>query len=430
MWIFRNIGMVCIVILTSFYFFPFEFTFLPAINTKMAMAGMGLCLLIVQLAKEYDSVINYDFFVISLWAAGVSLISFFAAVFNNTTDFTYATYIVSMWVWVAAAYLVVQVIKAFHGKVTVELVINYLIAVCVAQCIMALLLDMFQLLRYWVSLFYNIGMEEQDRLAGIGAGLDVAGSRFAVVLIMIVYQMTKKSVVSRKMYIGLYMLAFVIIAVIGNMISRTTTVGLLISLCYLIYSSQIYRFRLTANMKYIFMWFLGLLFVFIPVIVCEYKTNPSFQEHFYFGFEGFFSLVEKGRWEVHSNEILKNMYVFPETLKTWFLGDGYLNNPVNIDPYYTGIIWDGYYQNTDVGYLRFIFYFGLLGLIPFCIFMCKVCWACIKRNSSYRKLFIMILLLNFVIWFKVSTDIFLVFALFLVVGNEIENNLDLQEKLV
>lgn len=76
MWIFRNIGMVCIVILTSFYFFPFEFTFLPAINTKMAMAGMGLCLLIVQLAKEYDSVINYDFFVISLWAAGVSLISF------------------------------------------------------------------------------------------------------------------------------------------------------------------------------------------------------------------------------------------------------------------------------------------------------------------------------------------------------------------
>lgn len=409
MWLVRNMGVVLVVILTSFYFFPFEFVFLPDVNTKMAMAGIGLCVLTVQLARKRESIISRDFFELSLWAGGVSLVSFFAVVFNDTNDYTYATYIVSMWVWTAAAYLVVQAIGKLHGEATVELIMNYLIAVCVAQCLIALSLDLFQPLRHWVSLFYNMGTK-LERMSGIGAGLDVAGSRFAAVLTMITYQMIRKSVSLQKMHVGLYMFAFLIISVIGNMISRTTIAGVLLSVCYLMY---VYMFRFKDGMKYIAMWFVGLLLVCVPVIVYEYKVNLSFQEHFYFGFEGFFSLIEKGRWEVHSNEILKNMYVFPENLKTWLVGDGYLNNPFYADPYYTGIDWHGYYQNTDVGYLRFIFYFGLLGLIPFCIFMCKVCKVCANYFSMYREAFVMILLLNFIVWFKVSTDIFLVFALFL-----------------
>ena len=89
-----------------------------------------------------------------------------------------------------------------------------------------------------------------------------------------------------------------------------------------------------------------------------------------FAFEGFFSLVEKGRWEVSSNEILKNMYRFPESIKTWIIGDGYIENPKN-DPYFIGKLTGGYYMGTDVGYLRFIYYFGLIGLIAFIIFMVK-----------------------------------------------------------
>lgn len=46
----------------QFLFFPFEFTFLPSINTKMAMAGIGLVILIIQLACGRKSVIDRDFF--------------------------------------------------------------------------------------------------------------------------------------------------------------------------------------------------------------------------------------------------------------------------------------------------------------------------------------------------------------------------------
>lgn len=76
---------------------------------------------------------------------------------------------------------------------------------------------------------------------------------------------------------------------------------------------------------------------------------------------------------------------------------------------------------TDVGYLRFIFYFGLLGLFAFSFFMYRVAKVCMNRFSSHKLLFWMLLAINFIIWFKVSTDIFLVFALFLCIGKDDED---------
>lgn len=421
MWVFRIVGMVLLTILTSFYFFPFEFTFLPGINTKMAIAGIGLVILIIQLARGRKSIIDRDFFQLSLIAGLVSLIGFFAVTWNDTYDYTYATYIVSMWVWLSGAYVVTQAITKLHGHISVELVCNYLIVVCVVQCLIAFTMTQYPPLKNFVDSFLGstgfMGKME-DRMYGIGACLDVAGSRFSVVLVMIISLLLKFSVSDKKKYIGLYLVAFFVITIIGNMMSRTTTVGLMVALAYLFYASRIYTFRIDSGMRQVLAWFVGILCAVILLVTYGYYTNPGFQENLRFGFEGFFSLVEKGRWEVHSNEILQNMYVFPDNLKTWFIGDGYFDNPYYTDPYYTGPKIGGFYKGTDVGYLRFIFYFGLMGLIVFSLFMCKVAKVCMNRFTSYRSLFFVILLLNFAVWFKVSSDIFLVFALFLCVTEE------------
>ena len=114
---------------------------------------------------------------------------------------------------------------------------------------------------------------------------------------------------------------------------------------------------------------------------------------------------------------LKNMLVFPDNLKTWLIGDGYMENP-RIDPYYTGKIHGGYYMSTDIGYLRFIFYFGIVGLFLFQLFLWKTTQVCVQRFRGYALLFLMILAVNMIGWVKVSTDIFLVFALFLCVPEE------------
>lgn len=261
--------------------------------------------------------------------------------------------------------------------------------------------------------------KNEHRMYGIGCSLDVAGTRFSAILIMIADRLctiTKDK--DRRNRVILYLTAFVFITIVGNMIARTTTIGVIVALTYIVVLSIINQKQSGTNYSFLWKWITAVVIITIIAVTFLYNTNPNIRSNIRFGFEGFFSLAETGKWEVHSNDILKNMVVFPDNLKTWVIGDGYFENPYDSEPYYTGTMWKGYYQNTDIGYLRFIFYFGIFGLIAFIWYFIKVGTTCIKRFISHRLLFAILLLLNFIIWCKVSTDIFLVFALFLCLREE------------
>ena len=410
------------LVVLSFYFFPFEFTFMQGMNTKMAMAGIGLAVLAIQFAKKRKVAVDNDFLHITILAGIVSLIGFISVTCNGTHDYTYATYIVSMLVWLSAANLVLALIRTIHGHVNVTLICDYLIVLCVVQCSLALIIDGIPSVKEFVDSFLSgqgfMGKNEH-RLYGIGCSLDVAGTRFCAILLMCIYQIVQISSKQeldekRKFWHMLwYLSAFMFISIVGNMIARTTTLGVALAFLYLLILTQ--PFSIISIEKHKLIWRMTgiMLFVAICVSVLFYNISPVFKYNLRFAFEGFFSLAEKGTWEVHSNEILKNMVVFPDEIKTWIIGNGYFENPYDIEPYYTGVRWRGFYQNTDIGYLRFIFYFGVFGLITFIAYFIKVALTCRKRLPEMGSLFLMLLLLNFTIWCKVSTDIFLVFALFL-----------------
>lgn len=421
------------VILTSFYFFPFEIVFLPGVNTKMALAGIGLLILGKRLAQRRDAGINKDFFVLSLLALGISLISLLTMTINNTPDDSFLTYFVSMWVWMGGAYTVVRWLDTAYGYVNVRLVCNQLIAVCVIQCLIAWVKDVYPPLQAWVDSFVGgeafMGNTKEARLSGIGAALDVAGLRFSAVAVMIGYILSKAGELSHKQVVT-YLVSFLIIAVIGNMMSRTTTVGVGLALLYWVYSTNLLNLKQNIKNQKLWLWLGGILCVLIPLFIYLYFTNDTFYKNIRFGFEGFFSLWETGKWQTSSNDILlEHMVVFPDNWVTWLIGDGYAANPMDktlsfFDPYYTGPIYHGYYKGTDIGYLRYIFYFGLVGTFVFVLFMWKSAWACIHRFKDYKMMFLMILLVNYIGWFKVSTDIFLVFAIFLVLSKENDGQTD------
>lgn len=412
---------ICItIVLTSFFFFPFEFVFLPSANTKMIMAALGLVILGSSLAKKRNSVIDKDFFILTVMATLVSLVGIAAVVINGTSDFTFASYVVSMWVWVSAAYMVTRLMKQVHGYLSLDLVCNYLIVVCTLQCVVAITMDNYLPLKSFVDSFLAgtgfMGKALDDRIYGIGANLDVAGMRFAAILCMISYLTVNTHKPLSPFMLTAYLTAYLIIAVIGNMIGRTTIVGVGLSLAY--WGAMTFSKEYAEQSKRLWKFFSVSLLVFIPIIVAYYNTSPSIHSNIRFAFEGFFSLAEKGTWEVHSNEILKNMVVFPDNARTWLIGDGYFDNPYNRDPYYIGEIFHGYYKQTDIGYLRFIFYFGLTGLITLCAFMVKCATVIIYRIPEHKLLICLVLILNFIIWFKVSSDLFLIFAIFLCISKE------------
>lgn len=421
------------VILTSFYFFPFETIFLPGVNTKMILAGIGLLILGKRLAQRRNAGINKDFFVLSLLALSISLISLLTMTINNTPDASFLTYFVSMWVWMGGAYTVVQWLDTAYGYVNARLVCNQLIAICVIQCLIAWTKDVYPPLQAWVDSFVGgeafMGNTKEGRLSGIGAALDVAGLRFSAVVVMIGYILSKAEELSHKQIVT-YLISFLIIAVIGNMMSRTTTVGVGLALVYWIYSTNLLSLKQNIKNQKLWFWLGGILCVIIPVFIYLYFANDTFYKNIRFGFEGFFSLWETGKWQTSSNDILLNyMIVFPDNWVTWLIGDGYAANPADktlsfFDPYYTGPVYHGYYMGTDIGYLRYIFYFGLIGTFVFSLFMWRSAWACIHRFKDYKMMFLMILLVNYIGWFKVSTDIFLVFAIFLVLSKENDGQTD------
>lgn len=406
-----------LLIVTSFFFFPFEFTFLPGINTKMLLAAMGLVLFVARAAASRSASLDRDFFVLIVFASIVSLSGIISVVYNATTDLSYASYVVSFFVWMGGAYFVVSSIRFLHGKVTPLMVINYLAAICVVQCVIALLISRNPLVKDFVDSFLGgdgfMGKLE-NRMYGIGCALDVAGLKFSCVLVAISF-VVMNGLCQPKLQITIYWIAYLVIAVVGNMIGRTTSVGVVVSLIYILVHCIFYGYR--EFLKSHVLPLLLLMVVLLPLLIYLYNNSPKTREDLRFGFEGFFSLAETGRWETNSNNRLSDMFVLPDNPKTWIIGDGYFDNPYS-DPNFNGDNPTEFYKGTDVGYLRFIYYFGVIGLISFVVFFLVAFWECASRHRKYAILFLMILTINYIVWVKVSSDIFLIFSLFLCIPSE------------
>ena len=410
--------MVFTGIIVSFYYFPFEFSFLPGLNTKMGLAVYGIITSLISLMSIREIRFPYNLVRIEISAVIVSLVGLVAVVINNTPDLAYATYVVSMTVWLSGAYSVCYLIKTIHGKISVELLTVYLVSVCVAQCIIALIIDSNIVIKNIVDAYVmqdQLFLTDVERLYGIGASLDTAGVRFSICLLMLTFTIDKNK---NSMSLGLLIvsvLAFLVIAIVGNMVARTTIVGVGLSLIYAIMTFK--PIRVSMGFFRLLKVSLIALIIIIPICVYLYDNSPQFYRLSRFAFEGFFNLIETGEWEIDSNEKLKSMMVFPDNFKTWIIGDGYFSNPFNTDPTYVGPYIGGYYMGTDIGFLRFIFYFGFVGLLAFSAFLVSVSKECINMLPDYKVLIFLILLLGFVVWLKVATDVFLVFALLICIGN-------------
>lgn len=405
------------VVVTSFFFFPFEFTFLPGINTKMMLAALGLALVALELVRQQELVMPRELLALLFLSGMVSLLSLISITYNQTQDTTYVSYIVSASVWLSGAFTTCWIIRGVHKHIDATLVAHYLIGACVLQCALTMLIAFVPSFSRFVDIYFYTGqdlMKRLERLYGIGAMLDIAGSRFSAVLVAIAFLLTASTKKTSTITTVFYTFSFIVISIIGNMIARTTTLGLLIGAGWFLISPFIIRNNLPRkgrSGKGIAI--LGTTAVLVLISVALYKAVPEMEEFFRFGFEGFFALAEKGEWQVGSNEILKNMVVWPEELRTWIIGDGYFLNS-RYDPNYLGDATDqGFYMGTDIGYLRFIFYFGIAGLIWIVAVVAYSAYVCGKYFKQYAWMFALALLVGLTVWAKVATDIFLFFALFL-----------------
>lgn len=406
----RAFSITMLGILVSAYFFPFEFTFLPeGLNTKVFLAALGIPMFGYYCLKKRAIKVNSYFLTAIIIAVLFSLIGYVSVEINNSQDLSYANYVISFSTWMLAGFALCMILEYVHGHLNFELLFNYLIAVCVVQCFLALLIDYNPAVKNWVDAYISQApvaktefLNKVNRLYGIGAAVDVAGTRFSIVLLGLAAILNSFKNSNNKMQnVAMYWFAFMFIAVVGNMISRTTLVGVLLALTYLGLTSNFLRENLsTFKLKYLLI-IVGVSCILVMIAMFLYQTNGEVRDQLRFAFEGFFNWIEKGKWYTSSTDRLNSvMWIWPESndLKTWLIGKATFDN------------WHA--VGTDIGYCRFVFYNGLLGLITFSLFFVFNAWACNKLIPGYTLFFVFLLALSFIIWLKVATDLFIIYALF------------------
>ena len=395
---------IFIGIVFSGYYFPFEFTFLPGVNTKMMLAVIGIVLFVLQWLRERNIGVNRVFVSVSAWAVVFSLFSLFSVTYNDTTDYTYASYIVKMWVWVSGAYAVLYLMRQVHGEISIKRVFHYMAWVCAVQAVLAIIIDNVPAVQDLVDTYILQDIEylhKTRRLYGIGVFFDTAGIRFSCALLGLGYLFTHKTSDKREMW---YWVLFLIIAILGNIVSRTTTVGVVIALLYIFCKNFSLNIQLDSSKMRFYVNVFLLVGVAAGITFYCYHHFPAFKNNLQYGFEGFVNWYETGDWSTSSTNRLQNMLVLPDNLKTWLIGDGWFVNPD--DP-------NGFYKYTDIGYLRFIFYCGSMGLCIFVLFFIYCTYVLIRRWRENTFLFLLFFLLELIVWVKISTDIFVVYAMFL-----------------
>lgn len=409
----RILIIFALTLVMSAFLFPISFTFLPrSINSKMLVGVFGIIALVYDSIRKHQMTLSETTVFAGLIAAVFSVWCLYSVTASSSYDTVYAEYIVSFVTWMVSAYGVCAALRLRYENVDLEIITRYLLLAGVFQCVTAVMIDNNASFASFVDRFMDQGQDfykRGNRLYGIGAALDSAGIRFSVILVMAAYQFSSNpNVRSHSIYQATILSAFAIITVIGAVISRTTILGASLSIIYIIIA--LFRMRkggfVTIRMVQIFFWFFIVMAGIIGTVIYFYRSSDTFHGYLRFGFEAFFNWVETGEFTTNSTEVLDTMWVWPDNLHTWIFGRG------------TFGIFD---NNTDIGYCNFTLYCGLVGMLIFSIFFLYCHFAMVKKYREFGIVACLLTALTFIVWIKVTTDIFFIDALLFCALGDYEN---------
>jgi hypothetical protein len=179
----------------------------------------------------------------------------------------------------------------------------------------------------------------------------------------------QKLITGYKIYICLFLLLF------GSLLTgRTAFVGLGMGalMCLFIFRKPIKTLISLLQTTILFLLFLFVVFLFMP----SQRQTALVNHVFPFAFEMFYQYEETGRLSTHSTDIMlyDHYYEIPEDVM--FRGTGrYLKS-------------DGYYGDTDAGYMRTVLYGGVFYLLYLIFYQTLYFYEPLlisKRNKTHQS---------------------------------------------
>lgn len=403
-----------ISILLFFILYPTWFIFLP-IPSDRIIQFIGILFFVFFVLLRKKIFLDQRFILFIGVSFFIAFISWLALLWSSDPNLYLVKRLSNIIFFSFSFYFIIYFINQFIPNLTLGKFLDYVIYVVLIQALVSLFLFLNPTLyENFISIIRpeaNEGLLErihliQIRLLGISNSFFTASTNYGIhILILMLIPYCKGSAIYKNRL--LYYAALAIIITAGILSGRTVIFAILLGLGYIIIMERKRVIPLILkSLKVLF--FLMAIFIAIFLILRNFIDLTRFERIASWAFEIFIQYSDGGQITSSSTDVMLKMYKWPEDISTWIIGHGLILNS------------DGsYYMHSDIGYIRLLYYFGVIGTITFIIaqfYYYKIA-ANYYSNPAIKLflffLFIWILILNL----KGLSDGDLYFSLFAVYGS-------------
>ncbi|WP_334124750.1 O-antigen polymerase [Empedobacter brevis] len=384
---------IFLLIVLFCYIYPIYLKFFP-IPTDRIIQIVGFLFLLINSIFRKKVLTNkhllYTYFISLIFLVLIYLVQNW----NYTEiDWYFFKYHLDIFLNFFSAYLIVFLLYKIDKNNIFENLLDSIVLVSFIQAIISLIFffvpSIFEMYTSLLSENSNQGLisrlsQIDKRLMGVGSAFFSGVIKYSIpfFIAIILPKLNTKLYQNTKLYFACILL----ITIAGVMTGRTFFIAIFLGIAlYLSFSFKNF-------FKLIFKIFPTVILIFISIYFISFSfiDQEKLDRVYNFVFEIFINYQESGEISSRSTEGTLSMYKFPTNNKTWLIGDGRM------------LMDNGsYYMKSDVGYVRLIFYFGIVLTILYFIYQFSI--YLILMKSSKRKflkyfflmLFIWLLILNF-----------------------------------
>lgn len=331
----------------------FSYYILGPINVSFLILG-GILFIIPFSHSRVVSLkyVSKQPYVLILLLFQIVILSFcllYSVIFHETYDLSYLKVMFGQLIHFFTGCILISFLRV-NGIDRLEEIEKYIVYSFVAQSVIQLLVTSNLKLRSIIVYFnhandilegYN-GVRGVALATGVGWNLALA---YGLVFIVYVKRFLLEKVTSQYLLMGILLFVGIFFA------GRTGFVGVLIGMLLFLFSTR-YTFMQKFKLFLIVIVFIA-IFCLVFMFLFPGTTEWLVEKVFPFAFEFLYKYADNGEFETQSTNVLMRMWDTPIQLSEIFFGTGHFTNEID----------GSYYKRVDVGILRNLFYWGVLGYI-------------------------------------------------------------------
>ena len=357
---------IVFIILNTLIIFAPPFRFFTKWTWVIAALGM-LCLFDKNVSRKFGfyskKFTQVVFFIIGMCAFSVGI-----AAFHSTYDFSYLPLLIGLLLSIfRGVFLIYIFYKMFKEKADFKLYISFFLNSCVVYVTFTLAFIIFPNFKeFWMNNIIVIGYVSDYAAYKFRYGLDGFAAFGTATIFCIAILLNSYLIIKDKTNLMKWIITYIIILSGSFIYGRITIFAIVISIIYMILFCK--------DKKKLIKTFFIISFIIIIVLQVVLKlseVNRDVKIWMDWAFEFINNLFSGDVSNTYSVSHMFDAMYFMPNIDTILFGDGR----------YTAVNGNGYYMSTDVGFMRMILFFGIIGLIV----NYSILFIILKRVNIYSR---------------------------------------------